>query len=163
GRKRDAAARTRRPRRRARTRPGGARRRRLEPAPPSLSAPAFRRRAAARGAGARVRAPAADLVRGRADRKSGPAHRPRGRRSPVRIEPYARHHAGAGDARSCAGRALRRDRAARRRTPERRGAGMRPLAFAWPTLRREFRYGELATLGAALVLAVAALGAVATL
>jgi len=40
---------------------------------------------------------------------------------------------------------------------------MRPLAFAWRTLRREFRYGELATLGAALVLAVAALGAVATL
>ena len=40
---------------------------------------------------------------------------------------------------------------------------MRPLAFAWRTLRREFRYGELATLAAALLLAVAALGAVATL
>jgi putative ABC transport system permease protein len=40
---------------------------------------------------------------------------------------------------------------------------MKPLAFAWRTLRREFRYGELATLGIALVLAVAALSAVATL
>ncbi|HET8942737.1 MAG TPA: FtsX-like permease family protein, partial [Rudaea sp.] len=40
---------------------------------------------------------------------------------------------------------------------------MKPLVFAWRTLRREFRYGELATLAAALVLAVAALGAVATL
>jgi putative ABC transport system permease protein len=40
---------------------------------------------------------------------------------------------------------------------------MKPLNFAWRTLRREWRYGELATLGAALLLAVAALGAVATL
>ncbi len=40
---------------------------------------------------------------------------------------------------------------------------MKPLAFSWRTLRREFRYGELATLAAALILAVAALGAVATL
>ena len=40
---------------------------------------------------------------------------------------------------------------------------MNPLVFAWRTLRREFRFGELATLAAALVLAVAALGAVATL
>ncbi len=43
---------------------------------------------------------------------------------------------------------------------------MRPLqlvAFAWRTLRRELRYGELTTLASALVLAVAALGAVATL
>jgi putative ABC transport system permease protein len=40
---------------------------------------------------------------------------------------------------------------------------MKLLAFAWRTLRREFRYGELATLAAALLLAVAALGAVATL
>lgn len=40
---------------------------------------------------------------------------------------------------------------------------MKPLSFAWRTLRREFRYGELATLAVALVLAVAALGAVATL
>src|SRR5581483_5072553 len=40
---------------------------------------------------------------------------------------------------------------------------MKPLAFAWRNLRREFRYGELATLAAALVLAVAALAAVATL
>jgi putative ABC transport system permease protein len=40
---------------------------------------------------------------------------------------------------------------------------MRPLAFAWRSLRREFRHGELATLAAALILAVAALGAVATL
>jgi len=40
---------------------------------------------------------------------------------------------------------------------------MKPLAFAWRSLRREFRHGELATLAAALVLAVAALGAVATL
>ena len=40
---------------------------------------------------------------------------------------------------------------------------MKPLSFAWRTLRREFRYGELATLAIALVLAVAALGAVATL
>ncbi|MEO8802710.1 MAG: FtsX-like permease family protein [Rudaea sp.] len=40
---------------------------------------------------------------------------------------------------------------------------MKPLTFAWRTLRREFRFGELATLAAALVLAVAALGAVATL
>lgn len=37
------------------------------------------------------------------------------------------------------------------------------LAFAWRTLRRELRYGELSTLATALVLAVAALGAVATL
>lgn len=37
------------------------------------------------------------------------------------------------------------------------------VAFAWRTLRRELRYGELTTLAAALVLAVAALGAVATL
>jgi len=40
---------------------------------------------------------------------------------------------------------------------------MKPLAFAWRSLRREFRYGELATLAVALMLAVAALGAVATL
>jgi putative ABC transport system permease protein len=40
---------------------------------------------------------------------------------------------------------------------------MRPVAFAWRTLRRELRYGELATLAVALILAVAALGAVATL
>ena len=40
---------------------------------------------------------------------------------------------------------------------------MKPLGFAWRSLRREFRYGELRTLAAALVLAVAALGAVATL
>lgn len=40
---------------------------------------------------------------------------------------------------------------------------MKPLTFAWRSLRREFRYGELATLAAALVLAVAVLGAVATL
>lgn len=40
---------------------------------------------------------------------------------------------------------------------------MKPLSFAWRSLRREFRYGELTTLAAALVLAVAALGAVATL
>src|SRR4051794_21409262 len=40
---------------------------------------------------------------------------------------------------------------------------MKLFAFAWRTLRREFRYGELATLAAALLLAVAALGAVATL
>jgi putative ABC transport system permease protein len=40
---------------------------------------------------------------------------------------------------------------------------MKPMTFAWRSLRREFRYGELATLAAALVLAVAVLGAVATL
>jgi len=40
---------------------------------------------------------------------------------------------------------------------------MKPLSFAWRTLRREWRYGELATLAVALLLAVAALGAVATL
>ncbi len=40
---------------------------------------------------------------------------------------------------------------------------MRPVAFAWRTLRCELRYGELATLAVALILAVAALGAVATL
>ncbi len=40
---------------------------------------------------------------------------------------------------------------------------MNPLRLAWRSLRREFRYGELATLAAALVLAVAALAAVATL
>ena len=40
---------------------------------------------------------------------------------------------------------------------------MRPLAFAARSLRREFFHGELATLFAALVLAVAALAAVATL
>ena len=40
---------------------------------------------------------------------------------------------------------------------------MKPLTFAWRTLRRELRYGELVTLAAALVLAVAALSAVATL
>ena len=40
---------------------------------------------------------------------------------------------------------------------------MKPLSFAWRTLRREFRYGELATLAIALILAVAAFGAVATL
>ncbi|MGH8172711.1 MAG: ABC transporter permease, partial [Rhodanobacteraceae bacterium] len=40
---------------------------------------------------------------------------------------------------------------------------MRPFAFAARSLRREFRHGELATLAAALVLAVAALTAVATL
>ncbi|MEP6484399.1 MAG: FtsX-like permease family protein [Rudaea sp.] len=40
---------------------------------------------------------------------------------------------------------------------------MKPMSFAWRTLRREFRYGELATLAIALILAVAALGAVATL
>lgn len=40
---------------------------------------------------------------------------------------------------------------------------MKPLTFAWRTLRREFRYGELATLATALILAVAVLGAVATL
>lgn len=40
---------------------------------------------------------------------------------------------------------------------------MRPLTFAARSLRREFRHGELATLAAALVLAVAALAAVGTL
>lgn len=40
---------------------------------------------------------------------------------------------------------------------------MKPLAFAARSLRREFRHGELATLAAALVLAVAALAAVGTL
>lgn len=40
---------------------------------------------------------------------------------------------------------------------------MKPLAFAARSLRREFRHAELATLAAALVLAVAALAAVATL
>ena len=40
---------------------------------------------------------------------------------------------------------------------------MKPLNFAWRTLRREWRYGELAMLAVALLLAVAALGAVATL
>ena len=40
---------------------------------------------------------------------------------------------------------------------------MRPFSFAARSLRREFRHGELATLAAALVLAVAALTAVGTL
>ena len=40
---------------------------------------------------------------------------------------------------------------------------MKPVAFAARSLRREFRHGELATLAAALVLAVAALAAVGTL
>lgn len=40
---------------------------------------------------------------------------------------------------------------------------MKPLYFAARSLRREFRHGELATLGLALVLAVAALTAVGTL
>lgn len=40
---------------------------------------------------------------------------------------------------------------------------MKPVAFAARSLRREFRHGELATLAAALVLAVAALSAVGTL
>lgn len=40
---------------------------------------------------------------------------------------------------------------------------MNPLVFAARSLRREFRHGELATLAAALVLAVAALAAVGTL
>ena len=40
---------------------------------------------------------------------------------------------------------------------------MRPFVFAARSLRREFLHGELATLAAALVLAVAALAAVATL
>ncbi|MEO7916950.1 MAG: FtsX-like permease family protein [Dokdonella sp.] len=40
---------------------------------------------------------------------------------------------------------------------------MKPLNFAARSLRREFRHGELATLGLALVLAVAALSAVGTL
>ena len=40
---------------------------------------------------------------------------------------------------------------------------MKPIAFAARSLRREFRHAELATLAAALVLAVAALCAVATL
>jgi putative ABC transport system permease protein len=40
---------------------------------------------------------------------------------------------------------------------------LKPLAFAARSLRREFRHGELATLAAALVLAVAALAAIGTL
>jgi putative ABC transport system permease protein len=40
---------------------------------------------------------------------------------------------------------------------------VKPLRFAARSLRREFFHGELATLFAALVLAVAALAAVATL
>ena len=40
---------------------------------------------------------------------------------------------------------------------------MKPITFAARSLRREFRHGELATLAAALVLAVAALAAVGTL
>ena len=40
---------------------------------------------------------------------------------------------------------------------------MKPLQFAVRSLKREIRHGELATLGLALVLAVAALGAVGTL
>ncbi|MEP6880707.1 MAG: FtsX-like permease family protein [Dokdonella sp.] len=40
---------------------------------------------------------------------------------------------------------------------------MKPLVFAARSLRREFRHGELATLAAALILAVAALTAVGTL
>src|SRR5215471_14336276 len=48
--------------------------------------------------------------------------------------------------------------------PRRGGARrMKPLTFAARSLRREFRHAELATLAAALVLAVAALCAVATL
>jgi putative ABC transport system permease protein len=40
---------------------------------------------------------------------------------------------------------------------------MKPLTFAWRTLRRELAYGELIMLAAALMLAVAAMGGVATL
>lgn len=40
---------------------------------------------------------------------------------------------------------------------------MKPFAFAWRSLRREYRYGELAALASALVLAVGVLCAVATL
>lgn len=40
---------------------------------------------------------------------------------------------------------------------------MKPLSFAWRSLRREYRYGELAALASALVLSVSVLCAVATL
>jgi len=40
---------------------------------------------------------------------------------------------------------------------------MKPFSFAWRSLRREYRQGELAALAAALVLSVSVLGAVATL
>src|SRR5206468_3771034 len=87
----------------------------------------------------------------------------RGRRFAVRTQSRARHHAGARHARCGAGRTLRGNRAFGRRPLATGGDRVKTLAFSWRTLRREFRYGELATLAIALVFAVAALGAVATL
>ena len=81
------------------------------PAAP-LPAPALGRRAAARGAGARLRGAARGAVRRRADRQPRRGHRRRGGRTAVRAQPRARHHAGAGHARRAARGALRAARCA---------------------------------------------------
>ena len=102
-RKRRGAARTRRRRRRARTRRAGACRGRARRARASLSGAALRRRAAARRARARARAQSGDPDRRRADRQSRRDDRRRDHRPDVRRSRRARHHAGAGHARSGAG------------------------------------------------------------
>ena len=86
-------------------------RRRPWPTPASLSGAIVRRRAAARRGRARAGAQSGDPGRRRADRQSRRGHRPADRRSAVRRPRKARRHAGAGDARSSAGAALRPRRA----------------------------------------------------
>ena len=65
-----------------------------------LSAPALGRRAAARGAGARLGRHPGGAVRRRADRQSRHRHRRAHRAAAVRAQPRIGHDAGAGDARS---------------------------------------------------------------
>ena len=85
----------------------GTHRRRSRRAPHALSGATFRRRAAARRDRARAGAESGDPGRRRADRQSRRGDRTADRRSAVRRPPRPQDDAGAGDARSRAGGALR--------------------------------------------------------
>src|SRR5690606_15444720 len=124
----------------------------------ALSAPAFRRRAAARGAGARLRDGAGSAVRGRTHGQPGYAHR-RGCGEPaVPHERGIRHHPGTGDARSATGQSLRPRAAHRSRAFGERMKGWR---LAWRFFKRDLAAGEVRVLLAALALAVMAVASVA--
>jgi hypothetical protein len=105
--KRDAAAGTARRHRRARQGRGDAGPGRPVEPPAPLSEIPVRRRAAARGAGARLRHRAAAAVRRRADRQPRCRHRRGGDPADVRTEPRTRLDPGAGHPRSGDGGALR--------------------------------------------------------
>src|SRR5690606_16002194 len=126
-------------------------------APGPLPAPALRRRAAARGAGARPRHRAVAAAGRRAHRQPRHPHRRGGDRSAVRDERRRGHHAGAGDPRRAPRRALRPGAA-----PGGRQAGgrMNLARLAWRQLRRDLASGDIRVLVAALALAVVAVTAI---